>query len=112
MSWGKDAAVSVVKNTGLGTPFINVTFSGLLWGYNDELPCMNLPRPEECGPAPGEIDIFAEDSDDDWGDGDDWKRKKRSAGRYKRETEEDLEITLKNVDFDSMQSWHCFTHYG
>jgi len=103
LTWGKDAAVSVVKNTGLGTPFINVSFSGLLWGYNDELPCMNLARPKECGPAPGEIDIFAEESggDDDWGD--DWKRKKRSAGRYKREIEEDLEITLKNADFDSMQ---------
>ena len=86
MGWGKGTAANVVKNTGLGTPFINVSFSGLLWGYNDELPCMNLARPEECGAAEGEIDIFAEDADDgeEWGD-DDWKRKKRSAGRYKRE---------------------------
>ena len=102
--WGKGTAANVVKNTGLGTPFINVSFSGLLWGYNDELPCMNLARPEECGAAEGEIDIFAEDADDgeEWGD-DDWKRKKRSAGRYKREVEEDLEMTLKNANFDSMQ---------
>merc|ERR1719431_485803 len=63
---------------------------------------MNLARPKECGPGPGEIDICAEESGgDDWED--DWKRKKRSAGRYKREIEEDLEITLKNADFDSMQ---------
>merc|ERR1712183_579288 len=77
------------------------SFTGLLWGYNDELPCMNLARPEECGPAPGEVDIFAQDSEGGWED--DWKRKKRSSGRYKREVEEDQEISLKNADFASMQ---------
>jgi len=104
MSWGKGTAADVVKNTGLGTPFINVSFTGLLWGYNDELPCMSLARPDECGAPEGEIDIFADDSSDgdEWGD-DDWKRKKRSAGRYKREAEKDLEIELKAADFDSMQ---------
>jgi len=105
MNWGKGTALNVVKNTGLGIPFINVSVSGLLWGYNDELPCMSLPRPEECGAPEGEIDIFAESSDDgdEWGDDSGWKRKRRAAGRYKREAEEDLEITLKNADFASMQ---------
>eukprot|EP00092_Neocalanus_flemingeri_P038999 GFUD01042454.1.p1 GENE.GFUD01042454.1~~GFUD01042454.1.p1 ORF type:complete len:596 (+),score=215.72 GFUD01042454.1:176-1963(+) len=102
MGWGKGTAADVVKNTGLGTPFINVSFSGLLWGYNDELPCLSHTRPDECGAPEGEIDIFAEDSDDEWGD-DEWKRKKRSAGRYKREAEEETEIDYKNADFESMQ---------
>eukprot|EP00091_Calanus_sinicus_P012189 TRINITY_DN27676_c0_g1_i1.p1 TRINITY_DN27676_c0_g1~~TRINITY_DN27676_c0_g1_i1.p1 ORF type:complete len:136 (-),score=59.40 TRINITY_DN27676_c0_g1_i1:352-759(-) len=78
LGWGKGTAADVVKNTGLGTPFINISFTGLLWGYNDELPCMSLSRPEECGAPEGEVDIFADDADDDWGD-DGWKRKKRAA---------------------------------
>ena len=102
MEWGKGTAANLVMNTGLGTPFINVSFTGLLWGYNDELPCLSLTRPDECGAPEGEIDIFADDADDDWGDDDeDWKRRKRSAGRYKREA--DTEIDLKNTDFESMQ---------
>ena len=35
-----------MKNTGLGTPFINVSFTGFLWGYNDELPCISMSRPD------------------------------------------------------------------
>jgi len=107
MGWGKGTAVNLLKNTGLGTPFINVSFSGLLWGYNDDLPCLYIPRPDGCGTAEGEIDIFAkkdgDDDEDEWGDGDEWKRRKRSAGRYKREAEPDLELELKDADFNSMQ---------
>ena len=33
-----------VLQVGRGTPFINVSFSGLLWGYKDELPCHSLAR--------------------------------------------------------------------
>ena len=59
------------RQTGLGTPFINITFSGLLWGYQDELPCSSLNRPAGCA-VPGELDIFNEewedDDDDSWGD--------------------------------------------
>ena len=33
-----------VMQVGRGTPFINVSFSGLLWGYKDELPCHSLAR--------------------------------------------------------------------
>ena len=83
---------SVIKRTGLGTPFINVSFSGLLWGYKDELPCVNHARPEHCPPPPGEEDIFADNGDDD--DGWDFRRRKRSvaeadtaSGRGRREAE-------------------------
>jgi len=93
----KGTKVQVMKNTGLGTPFINVSFSGLLWGYHDELPCFKLPRPQECGLEEGTMDIFA-DSDDEWSD--DWKRKKReTTTRQKRETEN---VDLRDADFDSM----------
>ena len=76
----------IVLDGGLGTPFGNVTFNGLLWGYNDELPCLKLDRPKECGADAN--DPFADDGDDagqDYGFGDeddewgDWKRKKRNA---------------------------------
>jgi len=91
-TWKKNVGLNILKK-GLATPFINVSFAGLLWGYNDELPCDKLPRPDECGAAEGEVDIFAqgddsdEDEDDDWGD---WKRRKRSA-RTKRSAETDIE---------------------
>lgn len=93
----------LIRDTGLGTPFINVSFDGLLWGYNDELPCSGLDWPAECGAPAGSVDIFSMDDDDtDYGDSEpeyveyeyeeeEWKRKKRSAiraMRYKRDTEE------------------------
>merc|ERR1711970_474918 len=80
------------------TPFINVSFSGLLWGYHDELPCFKLPRPQECGLEEGTMDIFADSDDDEWSD--DWKRKKRETTTHqKRETEN---VDLRDADFDSM----------
>ena len=44
---------------------INCIFVGLLWGYNDELPCNSLPRPDECGAAADETDIFGADEDEE-----------------------------------------------
>ena len=77
----KSIGVNTITQVGRGTPFINVSFSGLLWGYNDELPCNSLTRPSECPAAPDEVDIFSQDSDDDEDDDEeddwDWKRKKR-----------------------------------
>ena len=29
-------------------PFVTVTFSGLLWGYHEELPCLQFDPPAEC----------------------------------------------------------------
>jgi len=75
----KTTAAKVILDTGLGKPFINVSVSGLLWGYEDDLPCLNLPRPDYCPPPKGEIDIFAEADDEEWGE-DDWIiRDKRST---------------------------------
>jgi len=105
MAVGKGIGQNLILNTGLGKPFINVSFSGLLWGYNDELPCNSLPRPDECGPPPGQIDIFAdggddEDEDDEWGD---WKRKKRSVpDRYKRSTNEGGDVDYRTLDHDAI----------
>ena len=99
MKIGKGIALSLIQKTGLGTPFINVSFSGLLWGYHDELPCMKLSRPAECPAPEGEVDLFADSGDDDdWGD-DDWKRKKRETVRHKRDTGD---IDLRRANFTAM----------
>ena len=39
-----------VTGTGLATPFIKVSLSELLWGYQDELPCLKMQdkKPKEC----------------------------------------------------------------
>jgi len=84
----KGMAAQVILSTGLGKPFINVSVSGLLWGYRDELPCFKLPRPEECPPSEGEINIFDEDEEEDWED--DWKRRKRSTTNEEIPSHEEL----------------------
>ena len=103
--WLKSSKAKAILNNGRGTPFINVSFSGLLWGYNDELPCFTKSRPNECGTDEEALDIFNDedsddDSDDDWGD-DDWKRKKREVrGRQKRSVEESPD--LRTLDHDKI----------
>ena len=71
---------NVVLKNGLGTPFINVSFSGLLWGYEDELYCLELDVPKGCDKG---NDPFSSGGGDDpfGGGGDDWdfKRRKRSV---------------------------------
>lgn len=109
------ALTYILGQGGLNTPFINVSFTGLLWGYHDEMPCIKTPVPNECYgksvtpdvdvqvEAPSETSEAAntEVTDDnggwaeEWPEDDDWKRKKRSA-RWKRETHE--EISLPNID--------------
>ena len=53
----------------MGTPFVNVTIDGLLWGYEDELPCLPLDVPKGCNkgndPFSGDDDPF-EGEDDGW----------------------------------------------
>ena len=101
----KTGAVRTILNVGRGTPFINVSFSGLLWGYKDELPCNNLPRPDECGVARGQLDLFdqedSEEEDDDWGD---WRRRKRDtesgSSRHKRHVEDGVDLRM--LDHDSI----------
>ena len=95
----KTGAVKTILNVGRATPFINVSFSGLLWGYKDELPCNNLPRPDECGVAKGQLDLFdqedSEEEDDDWGD---WRRRKRDTqpgpSRHKRHVEDGVDLRM------------------
>ena len=45
----------MAKNICSGTPFINVTFTELLWGYYDSMPCVNLNRPSDCPAPPEEV---------------------------------------------------------
>ncbi len=73
-----DIGRGIVTENGRGTPFVSVTFDGLLWGYEDELPCLRLDKPSECGGDSFADDDGWGDDDDGWGN-DDWKRKKRSA---------------------------------
>eukprot|EP00092_Neocalanus_flemingeri_P046420 GFUD01052219.1.p1 GENE.GFUD01052219.1~~GFUD01052219.1.p1 ORF type:complete len:595 (-),score=120.44 GFUD01052219.1:139-1923(-) len=100
----KDVAKNIMLNNGRGTPFVTVSFTGLLWGYSDELPCFKHTRPEECPPPDGEIDIFSEDDDDDWGD-EDWKRRKRYVEdkvlRSKRSLDKELtRMKRSSLDLD------------
>lgn len=121
--FSKGVQANVIQKTGLGTPFVNVSFTGLLWGYEDDMPCVKLQRPSECPPPPGEVNIFDSSDDEEWGE-DDWKRRKREApgageeedwGRVKREAagrwrtgvqpgEDIIEKveTFKKADFDAM----------
>jgi len=89
----------LMMNTGLGTPFINITFSGLLWGYEDDLPCNGQRRPEGCT-DPNAVNIFDGEDDDFEVDEADWdfKRKKRSAEEYTEES--DVTIDMRKAHFD------------
>lgn len=107
----KNVGVELAMGNGIANPFITVPFHGLLWGYKDELPCaVGMTRPQECGLKEGDIDIFGsmdEDSGDLEDEWEDWKRKKRSAHRYKRETNVATTVDidpndLKDLDFDSL----------
>jgi len=72
--------IGFVRDTGLAKPFIKLTLSQLLWGYEDELPCLKMQdkRPKECDSADenafGDYDSGYDDGwgdeeeDDSWGD--------------------------------------------
>jgi len=91
--YGKNAAVELITNEGRGTPFINVSFSGLLWGYEDSLPCFKMDIPGHC-PKPEQVEMFEEDFNIDFDDDEDWKRKKRSAAEDEAEAAEE-EVVVK-----------------
>ena len=93
----KNIGRDMVTGNGRGTPFIEVTFDGLLWGYEDELPCLKMDRPSGCG---GEDDPFGDDGGDAWGD-DEWKRRrKRSVSK------EDFESRWSNPDQDKESEYY------
>lgn len=68
---GKSLGIGLVTGNGLATPFINVSFGGLMWGYNDELPCLPLSLPAGCGSG-GSVGSDGDSfGDADFGDEDD-----------------------------------------
>ena len=103
----KSVKAKVILTTGLGKPFINVSASGLLWGYNDELPCFKHYRPDGCPPPEGEIDIFAVEDDEGWGEDDEWKRKKRSVDEedpiLSVDTLPASHVDLRNLNFSLIE---------
>ena len=63
-------------------------------------PCSQVSRPDECGAAESELDLFSSGSDNDWGD---WKRKKRSVmSRAKRNA---AFVDLINGDCSETWMW-------
>lgn len=65
--------IEFVRTVGSGKPFIDLTLTELLWGYEDELPCLKGPeKPSECF-SNEEEDAFGGDydEDDDWGEEED-----------------------------------------
>ena len=89
------------------SPFVSVTFDGLLWGYQDELPCLPLEVPKGCNKG-NEDDPFSSDDDDAFGDaGDDWddfKRRKRSlSDKDYRIVEKPGEVQIR-ISFISLRS--------
>lgn len=68
-SFAKNTALGIVRDNGLNKPFIEVTFSGLLWGYEDELPCLKMDQPSECVAA--DASPFGGGGGGAWGDDDD-----------------------------------------
>jgi len=96
----KTLASGAILRTGHGTPFINVSFSGLLWGYEDALPCFKMRRPDHC-PAP-DVKFQTEEAEDEEEDEDDWfddfrRRRKRSVAA------EEAEIDLRDADFEAWE---------
>jgi len=116
-AWKKGAAAGMILNEGAATPFINVSFSGLLWGYDDDLPCFKLSRPEHC-PKPASVETFSE-IDEDF-DLDDWKRKKRSTDDVEKKSVSDLDASSEILRDGPFESWekpkggfvNCSCHWG
>ncbi|TRY74958.1 hypothetical protein TCAL_08665 [Tigriopus californicus] len=92
----------LVLGNGLAIPFINVTFDGLLWGYEDELPCLSLDMPSECQDE--EASPFGssdDDDDDDWG----WDKRKKKR-RRKRQTQDGQDDRYADIENDPESEWH------
>ena len=39
----RSTTIGYVRDTGSGKPFLDLTLNELLWGYEDELPCLKGP---------------------------------------------------------------------
>jgi len=83
---GADGLADYLAGQGLGTPFVDVTFDGLLWGYKDELPCAKMDKPAGCfsnkesnSPFSQQSPDDFEDEEDSFGNFEDFRRRKRSV---------------------------------
>lgn len=78
-SFAKSVASDIISREGLGTLFINVSFNGLLWGYEDSLPCLKMPRPSHCPAPTGGLDL-SQDEEEEEEEDEEWRmRRKRSV---------------------------------
>lgn len=100
--FGRSVKLDLIMGEGFATPFINISFSGLLWGYEDALPCLKAPRPDHC-PAPTSSVMFEEDEDDDFSF-DDWKRRKRSVEEVDRAKRSLPDLDLRDGDFEDWEN--------
>jgi len=116
---GGDAIADTLADSGLGTPFVDVTFDGLLWGYNDELPCLKMDQPKECIKEGENKDPFSQVSADDFSDDDDFgdfdfKRRKREVAenektKPKKEKTYYDKLSLPKAEFvDCKCEWGLF----
>lgn len=102
-SWKKATVADIMIGAGRGTAFVNVSFSGLLWGYEDALPCEKIERPSHC-PAPTSGVTFNDDEeDDDDGFWDDKRRKRSAEESLNREKKSLPNMDLREGDFESWE---------
>jgi len=71
----RNTMLNFITTTGRATPFVETTLSGLLWGYEDELPCLKIQdqKPSDCPEeksleSDGEDPGWGDEGDDDWGE--------------------------------------------
>lgn len=105
--FGRNTARDIVLNNGLGVPFIDVSFSGLLWGYEDELPCLKYDMPKGCDKDAGddEDDGWGDDDSDPWGDeeeSDPWGDEEEESDPFGDEEESVDENVLDDDSVDKL----------
>jgi hypothetical protein len=80
---------------GRNTPFVNVTVNGLLWGYEDAMPCLKVKLPERCRDQSGVTSPVAGwDDEEDWGNDGwiaDWEHEAGLKTEEQLLAEEDLD---------------------
>lgn len=95
-----ETARSLVTENGRGTPFVNVTFDGLLWGYEDDLPCLRMDLPSECADADSPFSSsFGDEDDDDFDDGFDFRRKREVTSDVEKGASEYAGLAKPKAEF-------------
>lgn len=126
MGFGKGFASNLVIDSGIGTPFINVSFTDLLWGYYDGMPCFNLDYPSDCPARHEDVELdfesddWGDDQDDDWGDDEENEVEEETEegeddgwgwGRKKSELPKE-ESDMSRVKRESVKKWRKGTQPG